>query len=315
MISRRPAFRLSDCPGGMTLLEVLVACGILVLGLSGIAALLPAASFQLSQATTEDRAGIVAGNANCDMLSRRLATAELCLTNIRMATNFGPGLGDLSTIAPNHFTSAVPAAWQTRIDQTRGFWLEDDLDYASDASGALVNTFAIGSTAGPRAYREKVCWGVALLPGMNADGTGTADAITGAPATLAIATLRKTPPPGRGSKLFILSPQTGPAGCWSIDPPAVESDRKEFLGPCSWALLLPVQPGRAPIRPIQINSSWTLPAGLSQVVLRIPDDLTAVDASGSTAFDRFYRITPSRQISVVGIANLVRLDQYFVTLD
>ncbi len=314
MARKHPALSFIACPRGMTLLEVLVACGILVLGLSGIVALLPAATFQLSQASTEDRAGVLAGNANGDRLARRMATAELWTANNRLATSFGPALADLAVVAPNHFTAAAPAAWQTRIDQTRGFWLEDDLDYASDAAGSLVNTFANGTT-GPRAYREKVCWGAALLPGMNADGTATADAVTGARTTLAVATLRKAPVPGRGVKLFVLSSQSAPGGCWSVEPPAVESDRKEFLGPCSWILLLPAQPGRAPVRPIQINSSWTLPpAGPSYVVLRFPDDLLAKDG-GSTVFDRLYRAPTGGIVQVVGIANVIRLDQYFLTLD
>lgn len=313
MGNRPAAVRLIACPGGMTLLEVLVACGILVVGLSGVAALLPAASFQLSQASTEDRAGVVAGNANCDLLSRRLATADLCATNIRMATCFGPGLSDLAGVAPNWFAPSVLNVWQMRIDQTRGFWLEDDLDYASNDAGLLVNTFAGGAT-GPRAYREKVCWSAAVLPGMNTDGTGTADALAGAPATLAVATLRKAPPPGGGAKLFVLSPQTGPAGCWNVEPPATQSDLKTFLGPCSWVLVLPNQPGRAPIRPIQINSSWLLPTGRFQLVIRIPDDLVTPDAGGSTPLTRLYCNT-SGQLSAIGIANLIRLDQYFVTLD
>ncbi|MBM4058212.1 MAG: hypothetical protein FJ275_08255, partial [Planctomycetes bacterium] len=48
---------------GMTLLEVLVACGILVMGLASVAAMLPAAGARLAEATAIDRAGTL--SANC----------------------------------------------------------------------------------------------------------------------------------------------------------------------------------------------------------------------------------------------------------
>ena len=41
---------------GFSLLEVLVACGILVVGLASIAAILPAAGSRLSEAAAQDRA-------------------------------------------------------------------------------------------------------------------------------------------------------------------------------------------------------------------------------------------------------------------
>lgn len=61
---------------GFSLLEVLVASAILVVALSGIAAILPAATFRLTQAAAEDRAATLARNALADFLNRGLATAD-----------------------------------------------------------------------------------------------------------------------------------------------------------------------------------------------------------------------------------------------
>jgi hypothetical protein len=310
---------------GMTLLEVLVACGILVLGLSGVAALLPAASFQLSQAATEDRAGILAANAGGDTRARRLAAAALC-SNARRATGFGPGLSDLATIAPDWFAAAIPSELTSRIDDTRGLWLEDELVYQTNTVGQPLNTFA-GNTIGPREYREKVCWGAILLPAMKGDRSGMADAALGSPLTLAVVTFRKAPDPGRGVRMFRLdapvpTPQPNPlppASCLQVSSQDLtgEPDRKQFLGTCSWVLLLPTVSGSAPIRPIQINSSWTLQSsGSSHLTLRVPDDLSAPDVPGKIAFDRYRTVSGQiQQIRVIGIANLVRMDQHFLTLD
>jgi type II secretory pathway pseudopilin PulG len=61
---------------GFTLLEVLVACGILVLALSGIAALLPASGYRLAQAAAEDRAAFLAANAMAMATNSGLARAD-----------------------------------------------------------------------------------------------------------------------------------------------------------------------------------------------------------------------------------------------
>lgn len=320
---------------GMTLLEVLVACGILILGLSGIAALLPAASFQLSQAATEDRAGVLAANARSDVRCRALSASALS-SNPQLAVPFGPGLTDLASVAPAWFAPPVAGSLAPRIDGSRGFWLEDDLAFQLNATGDSINTFANGTT-GPREFKERVCWAGLLLPGMKSDGTGAAAASTGQPVTLAIATLRKAPDAGRGGKLFTLSapfrrPQPGqpppPGVCFTVSGLAGAADLKQFLGPCGWVLLLPVvpgtQPGSAPIRPVQINSSWTLSSnGPSQIALRLPEDLLAADGVGKLLVDRYRRLDPPapneltgiQTFQVIGLANLARLDQHYLTLD
>jgi len=53
--------------GGTTLLEVLVACGILIIGLASVAALLPAAASLMAEASRLDRAANLATNAVADL--------------------------------------------------------------------------------------------------------------------------------------------------------------------------------------------------------------------------------------------------------
>lgn len=72
-----PAKQLS----GFTLLEVLVACGLLVLALSGIAAMLPASGYQLARAAVEERAAVVASNAFASILNADLVRSDIFPTS------------------------------------------------------------------------------------------------------------------------------------------------------------------------------------------------------------------------------------------
>jgi type II secretory pathway pseudopilin PulG len=60
---------------GITLLEVLVACGILIMGLASVAALLPAAASMMAEASRLDRAANLATNAVADLRFRGLLSA------------------------------------------------------------------------------------------------------------------------------------------------------------------------------------------------------------------------------------------------
>ena len=62
---------------GLSLLEVLVAGGILAVGLASVSALLPAASARLGQATQQDRAGVLAANARAECVNRGLVAADI----------------------------------------------------------------------------------------------------------------------------------------------------------------------------------------------------------------------------------------------
>jgi hypothetical protein len=62
---------------GLSLLEVLVAGGILAVGLASVSALLPAASTRLGQATQQDRAGVLAASARAECVNRGLVAADI----------------------------------------------------------------------------------------------------------------------------------------------------------------------------------------------------------------------------------------------
>jgi len=338
----------SDRRCGISLLEVLVASGILVIGLGSVAALLPAAGIRLSEAVTEDRSGALSANARSEFLSRGLAAGDI-FANRDLAVAFGPGLETITSTGANRWFAAPTAEFQRRIDRTRGFWLEDDLVY-TDTGGAsgLSNSF-FDAAAGPREFRERICWAGMLLPQSRPDGE-TPGGLTGAPATLAIAVLRKPPDPNLASRLITLACQATPNPQYSgkVLPPSGwfalasedvrgvaslstatridhEASIKRYLSPCSWVVLLPTNPGAAPLRLVQINSSWTLrgPGAAedvsrrsSQLVLRLPDDLLGVASDGSTPFDPYREVSGGVQrVQVVGLANLVRLDQSQITLD
>ena len=58
-----------DDRNGITLMEVLIAIGILAVGLSSVAALLPAAGSQAKKAVIADRAASMAENALADAVT------------------------------------------------------------------------------------------------------------------------------------------------------------------------------------------------------------------------------------------------------
>lgn len=60
--------------GGFSLLEVLVACGILVIALASIAAVLPAAGSRLAEAAAQDRASAAATAAMAELIARNVVT-------------------------------------------------------------------------------------------------------------------------------------------------------------------------------------------------------------------------------------------------
>jgi type II secretory pathway pseudopilin PulG len=89
------AIRSRNDRSGITLLEVLVACGILVFALSGIAAILPAAGSRLAESVAEDRAALLTANVYADL------QAEGVLAHTLFAT---------STSSPLAFNLTAPAS-------------------------------------------------------------------------------------------------------------------------------------------------------------------------------------------------------------
>jgi len=102
-------------PGGITLLEVLIAMGILSVGLMSVAALMPAGKSQASKAIVLDRAAIVAANALADAATFGLLHFE-SLTPRPTGTaviDVGPGIRNVATVSLRQlgiYDSTAPAA-------------------------------------------------------------------------------------------------------------------------------------------------------------------------------------------------------------
>lgn len=81
--------RCAAAPPGITLLEVLVACGILMFALSGIAAILPAAGSRLAESVAEDRASLMAANVFTDLQAAGLFDYTLFTTPVPIVKTSG----------------------------------------------------------------------------------------------------------------------------------------------------------------------------------------------------------------------------------
>jgi len=285
---------------GITLLEVLVACGVLVVGLASLASVMPAAGFRLAQATVEDRSGVAAANAYAEVMMRSLASAEL-FSDKNKACYLGAGIDfadeifTTGTWAPKVLASATTTLLQ-RIDSSRGFVLEDDLVYVPPVTADTPSNSFLNAGAGPREYRQGICWGALLAP-------ASFPATAGREAVLGIATFSK---PG-DSKLIRLTGTAGsPLFTYASGTGMAEDEqvRKQFLPGCSYVLALPLSAGTSP-RWLKITSSWTTPGpGTSFVVL---------DTAGiGTMWPQF---VDGNELRVIAFENLMRVDQYLVSLD
>jgi type II secretory pathway pseudopilin PulG len=286
-------------PRGISLLEVLVAAGILVVGLASVAAVLPAAGSRLAQATLEDRAAAAAAVAYADVVNRGLVNSVLFSGSAAVrARIFGAFPANSGTMAPTSVEPASSAAINARIDSTRGYILEDDLAYVPPTTADTPTNMFFGGTVGPREFRTGVCWGAMLA-------TGTT-AASGVPATLSIVTFKK---PGTAKRLSLAST----AGMFMISgtqPIVAEDDRKRFLPPCSYVLALAGT--AAPPVWLKVTSSWqaTTAAGTNSFAVLDQNPMRPWFISGTTN-----PYISSGTMSVLGFENVVRVDEYSVSLD
>lgn len=72
---------------GITLLEVLIAMGILTVGLSSVAFLIPAGRSQAVKAAIYDRSATLAANAKADLITRGFLRTEKLLPNVSFSPN------------------------------------------------------------------------------------------------------------------------------------------------------------------------------------------------------------------------------------
>jgi hypothetical protein len=286
---------------GLSLLEVLVACGILVLGLTGIAAILPAAASRLGQATQADRGGILAANAHAEVMNSGLAAADLFSSGTR-ACVFGQGLGLVTTVTvPGSGTASQVLAAATgvlgnRIDTTRGFLLPDDLVYNSNNVSELpLNVFESGSTA-QRAFNTGICWG-AMLAASGSAGPGVS-------ATLSVAIFRRPTPAFTGLALSgSVGTTTFRLTTGAANGVRDEGTRKQFLGPCSHVLAI-----TRPPQWLRVQSSWTAPGPI------VSGTENAAERRSFVVLDR-NPMTSGSTLPVIAFDQLLRVDHYPVTLD
>ena len=296
---------------GFSLLEVLVACGILVIGLTSIAAILPAASSRLAEATAEDRAGTLAANAYAEAVARGLLSSDIfpasssgttCVVFGRVLTVNGTSTsipGGKVALASGTTVSGTVLLTQaqyiltplsTRIDQARGFVLEDDLTYSIPTTGETPNNSFLNGGAGPREYKDGVCWGGMLTPTVLTGPVGP-----GSVATLSLAVFKKS---GNMQSLTL----TPTSGLYAVAVPAVgpadAQTRKKYAKGCSYLLVLPT--GAAPTWQ-RINASWTV---TGSTVLTGSTFLTF------TGTQSFPANTPA-----IGFEGLLRLDERTIVLD
>lgn len=253
----RPAF---------TLLEVLVALGILVVGLASVAALLPASGSVLAEAGLADRSGVLAANAQADLRNRRMLTAD----QFQAAGVRAVVLGDVFPASP---FEASPFARHTRSGEVR-FALGDELELAS------------GNV--PVARDGGVCYGATIAP-----STSATPVLPGNPAVVSVAVFRKA---GVETKTLSLTATGSGSGVFQV---AQEPDRKRFLPGCSWVL---ARSGgdQQPPRWLQVGSSWatmapggTVPTG--SFVAFVDADAAATLLGGGAAltvhaFDGLLRV-------------------------
>lgn len=296
-------------PRGITLLEVLVSCGLLVVGLSAVAALLPASGSRLTQATTEDRAAVLLSNAAAEIVNRGLVTADAFPGDGSAPTlAFGkvldrlPSLGVLPSggVASGMF-AGLSAAAQKRCGSWRTFVLEDVLAYApSRTADTPMNAFSSDAAGlGPREFRNGLCWGATLAP-------RTRPVAPGGQAVLTLVVFKRWDGGVGGAAAEPLPLVLTRAG--SVYEADLFADADDaLLRGCTWVLALPAAAADAP-RWFRVMSSWNwrTPTGQTKrVVLHDQAEferLTGSAAAGAAA-------------TVLAFEGIVRVDEQALTLD
>lgn len=218
---------------GLSLLEVLIACGVLALGLGGVAALLPAAGQRFGAAIVADRARFVAANGHAEMLNRGLASAAACPGNARAFVFGPPALVGAASAAP----TVVAAGSLGGIDAERFFVAEDDVVF-NDLPGGPRNAFDENGL-GPRKYRDSIVWGATIVPVSTPAQPGTA-------AVLSIVVLRRS---GEPKSISLVRNADGTYQC-------PEADRLQRLNGCSSVLVVAGGVNGPPPAWVSVRASW-----------------------------------------------------------
>jgi len=294
---------------GITLLEVLIACGLLLVGLSTMASLLPASGARLAQASVADRAGILAANALADSLNRGFLAADFFPKSSGTTSGYTLAFGavvdqlpsfDVPTSGSNTLFKAPSAEGLRRCGSgsPRTFLLEDELRYEPPSAAATPgNAFTTDETGapGPRRVRQGVCWGATLTPEIFPPAPGGT-------AVLTIAIFRRGGETvGSEEKAPMSMDVTRTSGFYEADILGSGG----LLKPCSWVLAIPGTPGTAP-RWFQVMASWTFgPSQATRLIFQKQQEFAAVTGSGSSG----------KKARIIAFDDVVRVDEHVVTLN
>jgi hypothetical protein len=296
----KPILMLRDSRSGFSLLEVLVACGVLVAGLAGIAAIMPAAGARLGEASAQDRAAAAVANAFVDISARGLVSKSLFQTGPTTysgtsAAVFGAAMPVMPAGIPNLFPvsgNVAAASWlATRIDsndsQNRGFFLEDELIYLT-SDDVPLNSFGDGD--GVREFNRGICWSalVAPMPWLTSPESMKV-------AKVSVAVFRKPP-----VETMDMQFQQVAGNVFNVISPATldDSARKTFLKPCGFVLGVPMSSGTAAPQWLEINSSW-MKGSTPQVSIRSDSYAASMVAGEIRAIGFEHLLTVTEQIVTV----------------
>lgn len=299
---------------GITLLEVLISCGLLVVGLSAMAALLPAAGSRLAQASLEDRTATLLSNALAEISNRGIARADMFPVGVSTVEGAVPAMAIGAVIGGLPTFGELPSGQQAagffvepssvgraRCGSPRTFLLEDGLIYGPPRfTPTPVNAFAeVDGAVGPRQFRQGVCWGATLAAQAFPPRSGDA-------AVLSVAIFKEADATGQQPSTSIVPIVLTRIGT------VYEADTTmsgALLRGCSWVLAVPKASGGAtrPPRWFKVVSAWAwrTPAGpKTRLVVGEQQpfaELTASTATNSTA-------------TILAFEGLLRVDEQTVTL-
>ena len=292
---------------GITLLEVLVACGVLLFAMAGIAAILPAASSRLADSVAEDRAAFLSANVYSEFLTRRIATASILPPPLAAgdALAFGQVYDAIAALKPSGINLASSdtlqkSIWPTPVDASsrRGFFSEDDLEFSLSGGSvpqSVYETVVSGTPVGPRVFKRGVCWGATLVPNrLPSNSAGTLSA-AGSMATLSIAAFKKAP---TAAALSL----TATNGLYCL-PAGQQTNRSNFLRPCSYVLVSSTSTPNPP-KWFRINSSWD-------------DSSTNIPYISFMDLNRDPKVKDyesSGKLTVIGFSGLIRVDEFQLML-
>jgi hypothetical protein len=274
----------------MSLLEVLVALGILVAGLASVAALLPAASARLADATAIDRAGTLAANAHADLRNRGILTAATIFPTSPVITAsssqirvLGGAFPDAPFATGTSFVSGTFIKSSPANLPTAAMTLQDDLQ--------LSGSVNLSGTGNPLITNPvSVTYAVTVVP------TATGTISVGSPVRVGVVVFKRpnvdwipVQLTKRGAGVFqVITSSTATAA-------QNELTRKRFFPSCSWSF---ATSGTAPAqsRWLRVGSSWTL-SGTSFVSFSDADaDIVASVPTNSS-------------LTVQAFSNVLRVDE------